>query len=210
MNDRIWREEKMNSTPEPRRALVTMGLTVFAIASLMIAFGVAKKTGLLDPQIARRGAGALLGLMLVATGNFVPKLRLFQPEGDAVHSGLIDRFAGWAFVMSGTIFTAIWLLAPVSWAMLASPLIGAAGLLIVLTRWLIWKGPRRDGFLPSLTPGRITLAILLSAVFWTFAIFFADAVWGDQVSQGMAMSFSIVLVALVPFLVIGLKRMSDH
>ncbi|MEZ5997764.1 MAG: hypothetical protein R3B98_03615 [Hyphomonas sp.] len=196
----------MNQTHEPRRAVIAMAFTLLGIVGAMMAFGVAKKTGALEPEAARRGAAAMLGLMLAVIGNFVPKLRLFQPAGGPADSGPVDRFAGWAFVVCGLVFAAVWLFAPADKAMLGSPMIGVAGFLVVLARWLAWRGRHSERLVPRLTPVRMALALLLLSVLWTFGIFFADAVWGDRVSQWMAIGFAIALPMMVPLFVFGMKR----
>jgi len=169
-------------------------------------FAIAKKTGVMDPDLAKRGAAAMIGLVLIVTGNFVPKLRLFQPQDGASGASAVDRFAGWTFVACGAAFVAVWLFAPIDKAVLGSPMIGIAGFLLVLARWLAWKGKRSSGLMPRFTQGRFAVVLLLGSILWTFAIFFADAIWGDSVAQWMAIGFSIVLAALAPLIILWLRR----
>lgn len=178
----------------PRRALAAMGIAVVACGAVVVAFGVGKASGMLDPLVARRGVGAMLGLMLMAVGNFVPKLRLFQPATGAAHSDAIDRFAGWTFVLCGLAFAAVFLVAPADKVFIVPPLIVLAGLVAVLARWLMWRG-RQPGRLPDLTSGRLALAMMLVSIVWVCAIFLADAVWGDDVAHWMALLLPMVVVA---------------
>lgn len=201
----------MTQAIEPRRAVIPLAVSVCTIVGAMLAFGITKKTGTIDPDIARRGAATMLGLMLVVTGNYIPKLHLFRPEGGQSGSSAVDRFAGWTFVGAGLAFVAIWLLAPIGKAMLASPMIGVAGFLLVLARWLAW-GERADegaSILPRPTPVRATVFILLVSLLWTFAIFFADSVWGDRVAQWMAMGMILILAGIAPFIVVAMRRASS-
>ncbi|MCW5716624.1 MAG: hypothetical protein KIS68_02220 [Bauldia sp.] len=141
-------------------------------------------------------------MVLVATGNFVPKLRLFQPSTGAAHVNAIDRFAGWTFVVCGLAFAAVFVLAPADKILVVPPLIVLAGFLAVLARWLIWKRKQPGRLSPHLTPGRLAMAMVLAAVLWTCAIFLADVVWGDSVSRWMAILFAIVLSAFVALRVV--------
>ncbi|MEQ8558416.1 MAG: hypothetical protein RIB03_08870 [Henriciella sp.] len=194
----------MTHTDDPRRAMTAMAISVFTLFLVMMGFAIAKKTGFLDPDLARRGAAATIGLMLAVSGNFVPKLRLFQPEGGSATP--VDRFAGWVFVLCGLGFAAVWLFAPLQDALVASPMIGAAGFLLVLARWIGWQEKPAHRGLPRLTAGRLTLAMLLVSILWTFAIFFADTIWGDAVAQWMAISFTLVLGGAIPFVVLKVAR----
>jgi hypothetical protein len=183
----------MNHESE-HRPLIAMAAPIVACVFLVMALGVGKLTGMLDPLVARRGVGVMFGLMLMVAGNFVPKLRLFQPAMGAAHSDAIDRFAGWLFVICGFAVAAIFLLAPADKVFIVPPLIVFAGFLAVLTRWLMWKGKRLGQLSLHMTPGRVALATMLATVLWMGAIFLADAVWGDNVSRWMAILFPFLLI----------------
>jgi hypothetical protein len=185
--------ENMNHETAPR-ALIAMTTAIFACVVLVMAFGVGKLTETLDPLVARRGVGVMIGLMLMVTGNFVPKLRLFQPATGAAHSDAIDRFAGWIFVICGLAFAAVFLSAPADKVFIVPPFIVLAGFLAVLARWLRSQGKQPGRLALHLTPGRLALATMLATVLWTCAIFFADAVWGDNVSRWMAILFPFILI----------------
>jgi hypothetical protein len=176
------------------RAYIAMFTAVLACAVLALVFGVGKLTGTLDPLVARRGVGVLIGVILMATGNFVPKLRLLQPALRAGQSDAIDRFAGWIFVICGFAFAAIFLLAPADKIFIVPPLIVLAGFLAVAARWLMSEGKEPGRLSLQKTPGGLLLATMLAGVLWTCAIFFADAVWGDTVSRWMAILYAFVLV----------------
>lgn len=203
----------MTQTIEPKRVVGPLAIGVLSIAAGILALGVAKKAGILEPDLARKGVAVMLGLMLVVTGNYVPKLRLFQASGGQAGMSSIDRFAGWTFVTSGLAFIGVWIFAPIDEAMFVSPVIGAAGFLLVMARWLAWgdkSGSSANGsVLPRATPARAAIFMLLASLFWTFAIFFADTLWGDRVAQWMAMGFIIVLGALTPFIVAAMRRAKD-
>ena len=47
------------------------------------------------------------------------------------------------------------------------------------------------------------------SLLWTFAIFFADSIWGDRVAQWMAMGLILVLTGIAPFIVVVMRRHSS-
>lgn len=179
---------------ESRPAFTTMAAALGVCFVAICALGLGKLTGAIDPLVARRGVGAMLGLILVVTGNFVPKLHLFQPATGTLHSDKIDRFAGWTFVASGLSSIALFLFAPADKIMIAAPFVALLGFLAVFTRWLIWKAPEIDRIAPSLTGGRLALASMLATVFAVCGIFIADTVWGDAVSRPMGILFPFALI----------------
>ena len=176
------------------RALIALFTAVLTCAVLALVFGVGKITGTLDPLVARRGVGVLIGVMLMVTGNFVPKLGLFQPALRAGQSDAIDRFTGWIFVISGFAFAVVFLLAPADKVFIVPPLIVLAGFLAVVARWLMSGGKEPGRLSLQKTPSGLLLATMLAGVLWTCAIFFADAFWGDTVSRWMAILYAFVLV----------------
>lgn len=198
----------MDKPKNANRPIITLAVCALGLTALMMGFAVAKKTGLIDADLAKRGAAAMIGILFIVAGNFVPKLRLFQPDSDVPGASAVDRFAGWAFVLSGAAFVTVWTFAPIEKAMLGSPMIGLAVFMLVLARWLAWKGNRTHGLLPRFTPGRIALGLLLVSVMWTFAIFLADAIWGDSVAQWLAIGFTFMICAAAPFAVVALRLFS--
>mgnify|MGYP003665890195 CR=1 FL=1 len=85
------------STPQaPGRSSST------ALVVLLIAFAgvvIAKESGQIDGVMAKRGVGALLGLMMVVTGNFLPKL--IFPLTRSARVGAAERLCGWILVLTG-------------------------------------------------------------------------------------------------------------
>lgn len=181
----------MNHDPE-RRPLMAMAAPIVACVVVVMALGVGKLTGVLDPLVARRGVGVMFGL----TGNFVPKLRLFQPAVVAAPSAALDRFAGWLFVLCGLSVAMVFLCAPADMLFVLAPAIVFGGFLAVLIRWLRWEKKQLRPLSRPMTPGRVTLATMLATVVWVSAIFLADALWGDHVSRWMAIVFPLVLIWL--------------
>ena len=108
---------------------ITGGLTI-AFALLSVAGGLAygRRMGFVSPDLSVRGTMAAIGLMLAFYGNAIPKvITVATPRARA-----IQRFAGWAFVLAGLAYAAIWALAPMNQAAEAASSAVAAALLGVL------------------------------------------------------------------------------
>ncbi|WP_306253037.1 hypothetical protein [Parvularcula sp. IMCC14364] len=97
-----------------------------------------EEVGLVGPGFEKRAVGVFLGLMLVMTGNFLPKtVRPLTAENcDPARAMATERFAGWVFVLAGLVYAGIWLFAPIEQAPLGSSLIGLAAFFVVLAAWL--------------------------------------------------------------------------
>jgi hypothetical protein len=108
---------------------VTGGLTIaFAILSVAAGLAFARRMGVVSPDLAVRGTMAAIGLMLAFYGNAIPKvIKVTTPRARA-----IQRFTGWAFVLAGLAYAAIWALAPmVHAAEMASAAVAAAMLSVI-------------------------------------------------------------------------------
>ena len=101
---------------------LTLSLALLAVAACL-AFG--RRMGFVSPEVAVRGTMAGIGLMLAIFGNGIPKvIRVSTPR-----ARVIQRFAGWAFVLSGLAYGAIWSLVPLTHAAEAASAAVAAALL---------------------------------------------------------------------------------
>lgn len=118
------------------------------IASLILvaalAFALANNTGYIagEPdEISKRVMGAVFGALLVLFANRAPKN--LPPWSDAARDPArrqtLQRFAGWALVLSGLGYSVVWLAAPIAAAApLSITLVGSA-LLLVLIRCFLPK-----------------------------------------------------------------------
>ncbi len=176
------------------------GIVVLFAAMMGIAF--AKETGMIDNDLAKRGVGAVMGLMLVLVGNLLPKFRLFDAPGrDPAAAMAAERFAGWTFVVVGVVYALVWSLAPMPSALVASSLIGLSGFALVALNWVrVAIRDRAVAAAPGTTVETFTrrfgLAVILITLLWGVAIFLVDYVWGDRVSQWAAIVFAVVLVPI--------------
>lgn len=83
-----------------------------AMAGAIIAVGLAavaaNKLGYIDDEATVRLSVGINGLMVAAYGNRMPKA--VAPDGCARRA---TRLGGWAFVLSGLVYAALWTFAPV-------------------------------------------------------------------------------------------------
>ena len=114
------------------RSLVVAALILGATAVLGLA-----SPGYIDPELADRLLGVMLGLVVVFYANAAPKvltpLARMHCSPEAEQS--LRRFAAWAIVLGGLGFAAAWGFAPIESArFLAIGVLGSA-LLVVMLRW---------------------------------------------------------------------------
>jgi hypothetical protein len=104
----------MQSSRFSQLCRAALGALLILGAASMLAWAT---PGLLDPDWARRLAGALLGAVVVVYANAIPKalstrMRCASPAADQA----ARRFAGWALVLGGLGYMLAWLLAPLNFA----------------------------------------------------------------------------------------------
>ena len=172
-----------------------------AVIALLAAFAVmvaGKEFGWLDPDFAKRGVSALLGLLLVVCGNYLPKLTR-KPDADTALLGKADRAAGRVLMLTGLAFSVIWLAAPLEMATAIASIVGLAGAFACFGIWA-WTARRAEGGSARLaitatdTAVRAAVAMIVLSIFVTFGIFEIDRIWGDQAAQWSAIIFSMMIV----------------
>lgn len=116
-------------------------------AGVILAVALGAKLGLALDLIgddgSRRLTGALLGAVLVVVGNGIPKTRPARCHGADAGPRLL-RFGGWAFVIAGLAYIAVWLVAPMDAAGPIATATCAAAVVLVLVR-AGWSLRRRPG-----------------------------------------------------------------
>jgi hypothetical protein len=186
-------ETKSNTT----LALLILGAVAFV--AVILGFAIAKKLGYVEALEAKRAGAIAIGCVLIIAGNIVPKLRLFSGQGfDAGRVVGAERVAGWMLVLAGLAFVGLWVFAPSDDLMIYSSLVGLCAFGLV---GLIWMGlalrPRAPAEAAaesndSARVKRLALSQILFALFWVFAIFLADSLWGDVVSRWMAVGYVVI------------------
>lgn len=123
--------------PEKRDQIRYSVLGGSLLIGLPLAFQYADASGLLTGSntLDERAFGIVMGLILVAFGNVIPKkLSELGDETTQVQTRKQARlrFAGWVFVLAGLGHSLIWLFLPLEWANTAAMIDVGAGLSIIL------------------------------------------------------------------------------
>jgi hypothetical protein len=103
-----------------------------ALAGLLIAVSIGlaylRRLGAVGTEIPARGAMVLTGILLVVYGNVIPKsVSRLSAKGES-----LERVTGWATVLSGIAYAAIWAFAPIEIAAVASMSAVAIGFVSVV------------------------------------------------------------------------------
>ena len=77
-------------------------------AGLLILIAVLVRVGWLESEFGARGGGALMGLIVLAFGNVIPK------RSSASHGLRVSRIAGWSLVLGGLGYALCWLALPLA------------------------------------------------------------------------------------------------
>ncbi len=124
-----------------RRALLGAALVLFVAAALRLA-----SPEYLSPDLSIRLSGVLLGLVVIANANNVPKAlpRRLPASLNAAEEQSERRFVGWSLVLGGLGYAATWLLAPIDRANTIAGLLLAATLILSIGRVVLGRSrPRR-------------------------------------------------------------------
>jgi len=190
------------------------GITLLILFVCLIALGVSKATGFIESNQAQQGFGIVLGLILVLLGNFLPKLVLpLSQRGDDPHKAIRnERMAGMLFVLTGALIVSVWLFVTQEYRMMVSSVVGLSVISLVFAQWAhgVFGGLSESQIESKLERLNVEIPLsqrlavfgILYTLFWVFAMFLADAVWGDSVAQGMVIPFIIISAVLLSFMTI--------
>ena len=119
------------------RSLKTMifGFLGFALAAAALA--VAQTVGYLEPTVVKRAMGLIIGVMIVITGNFLPKTRPLNapgvnPPGPAAAA---ERFAGWVLVLVGIAYVMLFVFTALDQARKISAILGIGAMIYISASW---------------------------------------------------------------------------
>ena len=108
-----------------------------AVIGISAALAGLQAAGLVDEGIVKRGVGAVLGLIVIAYANQMPKILVPLDEpGDPARRQGLQRFAGWTLVLGGIGYVSAFLFAPMAWAAPLAVACGVTALIIVFARCL--------------------------------------------------------------------------
>ena len=109
-------------------AALTIGFTLFA--SLL------KQAEWIDGDGLKRMTGAVIGGVLLVTGNYLPKTALpASARRNPAVAMETERFAGRVLFIGGLGYVAAWMIGPVEHAQLVSTLIGLLAFALVISAW---------------------------------------------------------------------------
>jgi small-conductance mechanosensitive channel len=195
-----------SSPPNDTKQTGAPKIILFAAAIMFAAlmgFALAGQFELIDRSLAKRVVGSMFGLILMVTGNYLPKvvLPVSARRRNPARAMAAERAAGWIFVLAGLVTIAIWILLPIESVMLTAGLVGLGAFILVGANWvwLLMSGADETVEIPDYEPAndpatsqkRLGLLMILHALLWGFAIFLADSIWGDAVSRWMTIPFII-------------------
>jgi hypothetical protein len=196
------------STPSRRTPPVTtMVLGFLALTAAATLFGLGARYGIIAPSVSRRAIGAVIGVMFVVTGNFLPKMRpLNTPATEPNKATAAERAAGWTLVLVGFADIALFMFARLEVARTISSIIGIGAIAVIAANWawlargvLFGRGQTVGGettLYRAPTQRRRIMIWLLFAIFYLSAtaavkVFVSDPASSDKVATWMLLAFGV-------------------
>lgn len=206
----------MNSSTQSLAPLRSVVMTITAVLAAVAAVAVGRRTGTLEPELAKRLGVVVFGIMLAVLGNYLPKFVLPRSTPATVAA---RRFAGWVFVVAGGAYVAACLLAPMPQAVIASSVIGIGAFVLAGANWMrvvrhterVQSASRDATVDDELPPGVVVQQAaphILLGLFFVFVIFLSDALWGDAGARWMVVGYGVVIAMTTPCLMAGRFRRS--
>jgi hypothetical protein len=200
----------MNIQAPSIRPICTAVAGFLGVTLIALAFGLADKMGVIDTVVAKRAIGFSIGLMLVVIGNSVPKLRPLHSSRTKSSSMASERLWGWALVLAGSAWIALFAFAPLNQARYVAALIGIGSLTLIAVSWtwlarrtLFDVGREKGTAIAMSTPAgpRRLIAYLLFAFFFvviTACVKFliVEKQLADQLTSRMLFVFGLLYAAL--------------
>jgi hypothetical protein len=116
-----------------KRTSIALALAVFILGAAA-ALRYAENLGHVSPESAKRAMQVLIGLILAAYANFMPKdVGQWRASARAVpKSQSALRVGGWSLTLAGLGYAGIWAVAPIAFADVAATAIVAIAMLVTL------------------------------------------------------------------------------
>lgn len=129
-----------NAHPATRRNIHRSLFAAGVSISIALAFSLGESFDIIPEAASKRAAGVLIGLILAAAGNFLPKavIPVSARSCDPARAARAERLVGWVTMLAGIAFAAIWIFAPIDAAKIGSALAGLMAFFTALTAsiWL--------------------------------------------------------------------------
>ena len=134
--------DDVDATPRAKKtirsALILAGSMLVGTAALTLAH---KLFGWIDSETTTRGVMALIGLMLISTGNAMPKQQEGPPSQtvrDVAVRQSILRVGGWLMMLGGLIWIVLWLFTPRDFAQVGS-IAAVATTTLAMLGYSVWR-----------------------------------------------------------------------
>ena len=116
-----------------KRTSVALAIAVFILAAAA-ALRYAQELGSISPDAARRAMQVMIGLLLAAYANLMPKDvgRWRVSARAAARSQSVLRVGGWSLTLAGLAYAGLWAVAPIAFADVAAAVIVAVATLVTL------------------------------------------------------------------------------
>jgi hypothetical protein len=125
----------MNTQAPSIRPICSAVVGFLGVTLIAMAIGLADKLGVIDTVVAKRAIGFSIGLMLVVIGNSLPKLRPLHSSRAMVSFSASERRSGWALVLAGCAWIALFAFAPLNQARYVAALIGIGAVTLIAVNW---------------------------------------------------------------------------
>jgi hypothetical protein len=204
----------MTSLAQSWAPIRSLAISIAAVLAAVVAVGVGRRMGMLEPELAKRLGVVVFGIMLAVLGNYMPKFVVPWSTPAAVAA---RRFAGWVFVLAGAAYVAVCLFAPMPQAVIVPSVIGISAFVLSGVNWMRTAG---HGGRPPDTGGEVVTddqlspelmiqrggPYILLGLFFVFVLFLSDTLWGDAVARWMAVGYCIASALAAPFLIAARAR----
>ena len=129
------------------RLVPAIALAAFIIGAAL-GLGYAENAGWISDDLGKRTLQVLIGLMLAAYANLMPK-QLERPRGTPRAQAMTQsvlRVGGWSLTLASLVYAALWAFAPMDFANIASIVVlaGATAFMLVYSLWA-FVSCRREG-----------------------------------------------------------------
>jgi hypothetical protein len=123
-----------------RSLLVASAIMAGLLLAASLALALVGEFGLADQSLRVRAQGVVMGLVVIAMGNFLPKFvpSLAPKRYSAARAQSAQRFAGWTFVLAGLGYAGAWIFLEPAYAGIAATATcaTAAALIFARTAWM--------------------------------------------------------------------------
>jgi hypothetical protein len=200
----------MNIQAPSIRPICSAVVGFLGVTLLLMAIGLADEMGIIESVVAKRAIGFAIGLMLVVVGNSLPKLRPLHSSRAQVNSTASERLSGWALVLAGSAWIALFAIAPLNLARQVAAVIGIGAVTLIAVNWT-WLA-RQTFFVRTENEGT-AIPVAMSAGprrmigYLLFAFFFViitacvkflivEKPLADQVASWMLLFFGVLYAGL--------------